>query len=106
MRGANGDASQNAQAAHRPMAAATAERNPVIMNISSGESHSGTRGTSGAWRIFRHCLHRKLTGREAMLRLSLSFPGPTSLPDQHRARELCLEVLRLNQRRACVKRGW
>jgi hypothetical protein len=27
-------------------------------------------------------------------------------PAQHRARELCLEVLRLNQRRASMKRTW
>lgn len=36
-------------------------------------------------------------GREVLLRLSLSFPGPTSTPDQPRARELCLDLLRLNQ---------
>ena len=32
-----------------------------------------------------------------LLRLSLGFPGPTSTPDQPRARELCLDLLRLNQ---------
>lgn len=30
-------------------------------------------------------------------RLSLGFPGATSTPDQPRARELCLDLLRLNQ---------
>lgn len=32
-----------------------------------------------------------------MVRLSLCFPGPRPTSDQPRARELCLDLLRLNQ---------
>tara|TARA_R110002003_G_scaffold1868_12_gene23664 strand:+ start:486 stop:848 length:363 start_codon:yes stop_codon:yes gene_type:complete len=103
----NGGASENVRAAALTHSGGYSITKPCHNERQFWGSHSGTRVSSGAWTILSHSLRRGSSGHEAKLRLSLSFPGPTSaLPTSIARGSYASIVLRLNQMRGRVKHCW